>query len=205
MITCLLAGTLAAAVPGELMLTEQIYGAEGASYSDEDPADEVTDADGIGDMYESSGVIQEEAEAPYTDAETDSFSMPESGGLSVPDDEEETPLEMETLFYEDYEHAQGGVVPVIWNTSDSVSVKNDLEIFTEEIVGADSLPSSYINNVRTEVRNQDGNSCWVHSLTASSEISMISAGLADERLLGRSSGKSHYGLCCHGQSYRSRR
>ena len=184
-IACLLAGTLVAAVPGELILTEQVYAAEDLPYYDEVPADEITDADEVGDIaendiYESDETSPEEADAPYADAEADSFSMPESGGLAVSDDEEESPIEMNTLFYEDYEHASGGVVPVIWNTSDNAGQKRELESFTEEIVGAEALPASYINPVRSGIRNQDGNSCWVHSLTTSSEMSMISAGLADE-------------------------
>ncbi len=184
-IACLLAGALLAAVPGDLILTEQVYGAEDLPYYDEAPADEITDADDAGDISgndssESYDISREEADVPYADAESDIFGVSESGEPSVSDHEEESPLEMETLFYEDYEHASGGVVPIIWNTSESVSVKNDLESFTEEIVGAGSLPVSYINDVRTGIRNQDGNSCWVHSLTTSAEMSMISAGLADE-------------------------
>ena len=184
-IACLLAGALVAAVPGELILTEQVYGAEDLSYYDEEPADEITDSDEAGDIFEndmseSYDIIREEADIPSADAEPDILGMPESGELSVSEDEEESPVEMETLFYEDYEHASGGIVPVIWNTSDIINVKNDLESFTEEIVGAESLPVSYINDVRSGIRNQDGNSCWVHSLTTSSEMSMISAGLADE-------------------------
>ena len=195
MTACLLAGALAAAVPGELILTEQIYGAEGASYSDEGPADEVNDADVIEDIseediYGSADISYEEADIPYAEAEieasfsdeeTDVLSTTESGGLPMPDDDaEECPIELSTLFYEDYEHASGGIVPVIWNTSDNVSAQSELKGFTEEIVGAESLPASYINPVRSGIRNQDGNSCWVHSLTTSTEMSMISANLADE-------------------------
>lgn len=186
MIACLLVGTLVAAVPGELLQTEKVYGAEESIY-DEIPAEETTeisedDTDGYAD------IISEEADAPYAeteseapaaDREPDIFSVPEPGGLNESDDEE-SPIELKELFYEDYEHASGGVVPVIWNTSDNTEQKRELESFTEEIVGAESLQESYINPVRSGVRNQDGNSCWVHSLTTSSEMSMISAHLADE-------------------------
>ena len=86
-IACLLAGTLVAAVPGELILTEQVYAAEDLPYYDEVPADEITDADEVGDIaendiYESDETGPEEADAPYADAEADSFSMSGSGDLA---------------------------------------------------------------------------------------------------------------------------
>ncbi len=181
-----------AAVPGEIIQTEQVYGAEDSSY-EEVPADEVADADGIGiisedESYESADISREETDVPFAESETeaphageesDTLSVPEFGGQSESDDEE-SQIEYNELFYEDYEHASGGVVPVIWNSSDYVNVQSDLRGFTEEIVGAESLPTSYTNPVRSGIRNQDGNSCWVHSLTTSSEMSMISAGMADE-------------------------
>ena len=186
MIACLLAGTLVAAVPGELLQTEKVFGAEEPIY-DEIPAEETTeipedDTDGYADIISEEADVpyaETESEAPAADREPDIFSVPEPGGLNESDDEE-SPIELKELFYEDYEHASGGVVPVIWNTSDNTEQKRELESFTEEIVGAESLQESYINPVRSGVRNQDGNSCWVHSLTTSSEMSMISAHLADE-------------------------
>ncbi len=186
LISCLLAFTVAAAIPGELMLTESVYGAEESAYYDEVPADEVPADEVTADEIPADGVPADEAsadEAPSdegTDAAGDLSENDLYGSRASSGEEEEAPLELSTLFYEDYEHASGGVVPVIWNTSDSVSQRNELESFTEEIVGAGSLPASYINPVRSGIRNQDGNSCWVHSLTTSAEMSMISAHLANE-------------------------
>ncbi|MBR3280182.1 MAG: S-layer homology domain-containing protein [Lachnospiraceae bacterium] len=176
-IACLLAGILAAAVLGELTLTEQVFGAEDSLYYDESHADEIlpdevldadeAPADEIADTYESGELL-----------ENDIYG---SDDLSAPDDEaEECDVELKPLFYEDCEHAYGGIVPVIWNTSDISGARSDLEGFTEEIVGKGELPSSYINPTRSGIRLQEGNACWVHSMTTSAEMSMISAGMTDK-------------------------
>ena len=125
LISCLLAFTVAAAIPGELMLTESVYGAEESAYYDEVPADEIP-----ADEIPADGVPADEAsadEAPSdegTDAAGDLSENDLYGSRASSGEEEEAPLELSTLFYEDYEHASGGVVPVIWNTSDSVSQRN---------------------------------------------------------------------------------
>ena len=185
-IACLLAGTLAAALPGELMLTEQVYGAEDSLYYDEVPADEVAADEVAADEVPADESPADEIPADVVSDADDAGDLAEkgidgSGGVSVTEDEsEEEPIELRTLYYEDYEHASGGIVPVTWNTSDSIGVKNELDSFTEEIVGAGTLPPSYFNSVRSGIRSQSGNACWVHTLTTSAEMSMIDAGLADK-------------------------
>lgn len=204
-IACLLAGILAAAVPGEIILTEQVYGAEDPLDYDEVPADELPEDEVPADEVQANEIQTDEAleseihsdeawvdEAPADEALADEVTdadevgnLPEinmsgTGVLPAQDDEGECPIQLETLFYEDYEHASGGIVPISWNTSRSESRKSDLNEFTEEIVGAGSLPSSYYNSARSGIRTQNGEACWVHSMTTSAEMSMIAAGKADE-------------------------
>ena len=103
-------------------------------------------------------------------------------GETIPDygeADDELEIESETIFYEDDENASGGIIPVHWNMPEE-ETEVTLNMFTEELVGASDLPSTYINEVRTGIRSQRADSCWVHSLTTSAEMSMISAGLADE-------------------------
>ncbi len=204
-IACLLAGILAAAVPGEIILTEQVYGAEDPLDYDEVSADELPEDEVPADEVQAKEIQTDEAleseihsdeawvdEAPADEALADEVTdadevgnLPEinmsgTGVLPAQDDEGECPIQLETLFYEDYEHASGGIVPISWNTSRSESRKRDLNEFTEEIVGAGSLPSSYYNSARSGIRTQNGDACWVHSMTTSAEMSMIAAGKADE-------------------------
>ena len=63
LISCLLAFTVAAAIPGELMLTESVYGAEESAYYDEVPADEVPADEVTADEIPADGVSADEASA----------------------------------------------------------------------------------------------------------------------------------------------
>lgn len=196
-------------IPAEYLLTEPVYGAafwENAADPDKESADM---AEAGGDTMSSADELAPEAfdteydgminESGTGYAEgSDSADLPGEdaapGGQeepSVPEDaepedesesgseEEDSELQVVIQFTEDYDHISGDIIPVIWNETDEARIVEENDFFREELVGAASLPTAYVTETRSGIRNQKSQRCWLHSMTTSAEMSMIEAGLAD--------------------------